>query len=67
MEWGTSPEHLIIPPAVEECYGDVIKKLPNVIAGHIDYESIARDMELGGDVFTIDKYQGGGILVFSAC
>ncbi len=51
----------------EEVYGDVINKLPNVIAGHIDYESIARDMELGGDVFTIDKYQGGGVLVFSAC
>jgi len=50
---------------VEECYD--LKAVPDIIKFHIDYEGIARDMELGGDVFTIDKHQGGGGLVFSAC
>jgi len=50
---------------VDECYD--LKNVPDIIKFHIDYEGIGRDMELGGDVFTIDKHQGGGVLVFSAC
>lgn len=37
---------------VEECYGDALKGLPDFIKYSIDYESIAHDMELNGDVFT---------------
>ena len=47
---------------VEDCYGDAIEKLPDFIKYHIDYEGIARDMELSGDVFTIEH--GGRIHVF---
>jgi antirestriction protein len=42
---------------VDECYSDSLKTLPDFIRGHIDYEGIARDMELGGDVFTVE-YDG---------
>jgi antirestriction protein len=39
---------------ISECYADSLKGLPEFIRYHIDYEGIARDMELGGDVFTLD-------------
>jgi antirestriction protein len=39
---------------VEDCYSSEIEKLPEFIRYHIDYEGIGRDMELGGDVFTIE-------------
>jgi antirestriction protein len=39
---------------VEECYGDVLKGLPDFIAYHIDYDGIGQDMELGGDIFTVE-------------
>jgi antirestriction protein len=39
---------------VDECYSDALKGLPDFIRYHIDYEGIARDMEMGGDVFTIE-------------
>jgi antirestriction protein len=38
---------------IEDCYGNDIEKLPPFIRYHVDYEGIARDMELSGDVFTI--------------
>jgi antirestriction protein len=38
---------------VEDCYGDAVAKLPDFLRYHIDYEGVARDMELGGDIFTI--------------
>ena len=38
----------------EECYGDVLKGLPDFIRYHIDWEGIARDMELSGDVITFE-------------
>lgn len=37
---------------VEDCYSDVLKGLPGFIKYHINYEGIANDMELSGDVFT---------------
>ncbi len=39
---------------IEECHGDVLAKLPDVLKYHIDYDGIARDLEMGGDVFTVE-------------
>lgn len=39
---------------IDDCYADSLKGLPEFIRYHIDYEGIGRDMELGGDVFTLD-------------
>jgi antirestriction protein len=49
---------------VEECYSDVLKGLPDFIQYHIDYEGIARDMDLNGDVFSFEC--GGKTHVFEA-
>jgi antirestriction protein len=49
---------------VSDCYGDTVEKLPDVIRWHIDYEGIARDMELGGDIYTIEI--DGKVHVFNA-
>ena len=38
---------------IEDCYGNDIEKLPAFIRYHVDYQGIAHDMELSGDVFTI--------------
>jgi antirestriction protein len=40
---------------VEDCYGDVLKQLPDFLRYHIDFEGIARDMEMGGDIFTVES------------
>lgn len=50
---------------IEECYSDMLKGLPDFIRYNIDWEAIARDMELGGDVFTIEC--GGKVHVFDSC
>jgi antirestriction protein len=39
---------------VEDCYGYVLRRLPNFIRYNLNYESIAHDMELGGKVFTVE-------------
>ena len=39
---------------IEECYSDALNSLPEFIRYHIDYGGIARDMELSGDVFTLE-------------
>jgi antirestriction protein len=39
---------------IDECYADLLKALPEFIRYHIDHEGIARDMELGGDVFSLE-------------
>jgi len=49
---------------VEDCYSDVLKGLPDFIKYHIDYEGIAHDMELNGDVITFEH--GGKVHVFDA-
>lgn len=49
---------------VEDCYSDVLKGLPDFIKYHIDYEGIARDMELSGDVITFAH--GGKVHIFDA-
>ncbi len=46
-------EHYVME-LVEDCYSDCLQNLPDFIRLNIDYEGIARDMELGGDVFTIE-------------
>ena len=38
---------------IEDCYSDVLNNLPEFIRYRIDYDGIARDMELSGDVFTL--------------
>lgn len=35
---------------VEDCYSDVLEALPGFLRYHIDYEGVARDLELGGDI-----------------
>ena len=38
----------------EECYSDSLGNLPDFIKGWIDWEGVGRDMELSGDIFTIE-------------
>jgi len=49
---------------IEDCYSDVLKSLPDFIRYHIDYDGIGRDMELGGDIFTVRH--DGKLHVFDA-
>jgi antirestriction protein len=49
---------------IDECYSDVVKDLPDFIRYHIDYEGIGHDMELSGDIFTIEI--DGAVHVFHA-
>lgn len=54
---------------VEEVYADVLSKLPDFIRREIDYDAIGRDMELGGDIFTIEMFttdRGHEVHVFDA-
>lgn len=51
--------------SIEDCFSDVLKDLPDFIRYHIDYDGIARDMEYGGDIFTIES--GRKVHVFDAC
>jgi len=37
---------------MEPCYGEI----PDHLAAYIDYERMGRDMELGGEIFTIGKH-----------
>lgn len=39
---------------VDGLYSDAVEQLPQFIRSHIDYDGIGRDLELGGDVFTIE-------------
>jgi antirestriction protein len=58
MEEGYRGEYESIGDYVEElledCYGDVLKALPDFIRYHIDRDGIASDMEMGGDIFIIE-------------
>jgi len=47
---------------IDDCYSDQLKNLPDILKYHIDYAGIGRDMEYGGDIFTIDA--PGGVYVF---
>lgn len=50
---------------IGDCYADALKTLPEFIRGHIDWEGIGRDLELGGDIFTI--VCDGQLYVFDSC
>jgi antirestriction protein len=47
---------------VEAFHQDVLKSLPSFIRYHIDFDGIARDMELNGDLITFEC--GGKVHVF---
>ncbi len=49
---------------VEECYADALKTLPDLIRHHIDYDGIAHDMELSGDLLVVPH--AGQLHVFDA-
>lgn len=49
---------------IEDCYSDVIKDLPDFIRYHIDYDGIAHDMELSGDVIAFEL--DGRVHIFDA-
>lgn len=49
---------------VEECYGRELKRLPQFIRYHIDFDGIGDDLEMGGDIFTLQC--DGQIHVFDA-
>lgn len=49
---------------VEDCYCDTLAALPDFLRYHIDYESVANDFELSGDIFTIEC--NGRIHVFES-
>ena len=38
---------------IEDCYSDAIKGLPDFIRYRIDFDGIADDLEMSGDIFTI--------------
>lgn len=40
---------------VEDCYSEALESLPEFIRYHIDYEGIARDLVLGGDIAVVDQ------------
>lgn len=49
---------------VEECYSSELKAIPDFIRYHIDYAGIGDDLELSGDIFTIQC--DGQVHVFDA-
>lgn len=34
----------------EDCYSDALKKMPDFLRYHIDWQGVARDLRLGGDI-----------------
>lgn len=51
---------------VDDCYSDALESLPDLIKYHIDYEGIARDLELSGDIATYDAGDNGRRIVTNA-
>jgi antirestriction protein len=49
---------------VEDCYSEAIRALPDFIRFHIDFEGIGADLEMGGDIFTVEC--NGQIHVFDS-
>jgi antirestriction protein len=48
----------------EDLHPEALRGLPDLIRDNIDWDAIGRDLELGGDVFTIQH--GGKVHVFDA-
>lgn len=51
-EWQSVKEY--VEQFIDDVYGHEIKALPDLIRNHIDYDGIARDFELSGDILTIE-------------
>lgn len=51
-EWDSLIEY--VENFLDDVYGGELKGLPNIIRHHIDYEGIAHDFEVSGDIFTIE-------------
>lgn len=47
----------------EECYSDALEKMPDLFKYHIDWEGVARDMEIGGDI--AKTTQGGETFIIT--
>lgn len=43
---------------MDDCYGDIMNSLPDVLRFNIDYDGIARDLELGGDIWSAEDSDG---------
>lgn len=50
---------------IGDLYHDVLKELPDLIRNNIDWNAIGHDLELGGDIFTIEI--GRKLHVFDSC
>jgi len=48
---------------INDCYGDAMKVLPDFIRYHIDFEAIAHDFEISGDILTFEV--DGEVHIFS--
>jgi antirestriction protein len=48
---------------LEDRYGELFKNLPDLILGNIDYEAVARDLEINGDIVAVEY--DGELHVFS--
>ena len=46
----------------EELYGKTLDELPAFIRGHVDWDAVGHDLELGGDILTVEC--GGSLHVF---
>jgi antirestriction protein len=51
-EWDSLQDY--VESFIDDIYGHELNKLPEILRYHIDYEGIARDFELSGDIFTIE-------------
>lgn len=52
-EWTSLAEY--VENFIDDIYGQELKKLPDILRYHIDYDGIAQDFELSGDIFTIER------------
>ncbi len=58
LEHKYSGEHDSLADYAEELSEDSVGDLPDFIARYIDYEKMGRDLELGGDLFTLTTNDG---------
>ncbi|MEO0631997.1 MAG: antirestriction protein ArdA, partial [Planctomycetota bacterium] len=49
---------------IEDCYAEQLDQMGDFLGRYIDYEAIARDLELGGDIITFKR--DGEIHIFSS-
>ena len=61
-EWDSLVDY--VENFMDEVYGGELKGLPDIIRSHIDYDGIAHDFEVSGDIFAI--VCGGKVHVFES-